>query len=132
MRKITILEKDTLNKNITYEYVGNIFNTNFDFQCIPESINLAGVSFEDRQLIIPMLQLNDAITLVRDPHNEYDKYAIKVINNANHIGWIPKEIAFYLSQEIDAGIKWKGIIKEITGNEDTLRGIVVKLFYLNE
>lgn len=130
MRKITILDKVTIDNDI--EKIGNIFNTNLDFQLIPEIVNLTGVSFEDRQLIIPKLKIGEPAHLIRDPYNEYDKYAIKVFYKDKHIGWVPRDIAFYLSQEMDAGILWSGTIKEITGNEDTLRGVIVKLFYLNK
>jgi len=113
--------------------VGNIYDTNFDFPIISETVCLAGVSFEDRQLLIPNLEIGSPITLTRDPKNKHDRYAIKVFDkNNNHIGWIPKDVAFHLSQEIDAGVIWKGKIEKITGNEETLRGVVVKLYHINK
>lgn len=113
--------------------VGNIFDTNFDFATVPETVSLAGVSFEDRQLIIPNLKVGTTIILKRDPYNKHDRYAIKVFdNNGNHIGWIPKEIAAIIGPEIDAGINWKAKLEKVTGNEDTFRGVVVKLYHTNK
>jgi len=113
--------------------VGNIFDTNFDFAPVPETVCLAGVSFEDRQLIIPNLKIGASLILERDPHNKHDRYAIKVFDkDNNHIGWIPKEIAAIIGPEIDAGINWKAKLEKITGNEETLRGVVVKLYFINK
>ena len=95
--------------------VGNIFDTNFDFAPVPETVCLAGVSFEDRQLIIPNIKVGTPMTLKRDPYNKHDRYAIKVFDkNENHIGWIPKEIAAIIGPEIDAGIVWKAKVEKIT------------------
>lgn len=112
--------------------IGNVFDTNFDFAIVPETVCLAGVSFEDRQLIIPNLKVGTIMVLKRDPHNKHDRYAIKVFDRENnHIGWIPKEIAAIIGPEIDAGINWKAKLEKITGNDETLRGVVVKLYYSN-
>lgn len=133
MKPISVDLLDMIEKSYTGPKVGNIFDTNFDFPTIPETVCLAGVSFNNRQLIIPNLEIGSPISLIRDPKNKHDKYAIKVFDkNNNHIGWISKDVAYYLSQEIDAGIIWEGKIEKITGNEETLRGVVVKLYYVNK
>jgi len=110
----------------------NIFiDTNIDFEPLPEFIKLTGVTFEGRQNIISQLKLNQSIFLKRDPFNEYDKYAIKVFTNYKgkeiQIGWIPKLTAQTLAPEIDAGIKWSGLIGKIIGGNDKNYGILIKL-----
>ena len=112
----------------------NIFiDTNMDFEPIPQLINLSGVTFEGRQDIISQLEIGQVISLVRDPFNKWDKFAIKVFTIYNNrdiqIGWIPKNIAQILAPEIDAGVKWYGIIDKIIGGNDKNWGILVKLNY---
>jgi hypothetical protein len=104
-------------------------NTNFDFEEIPYSINLSGVTWENRQLLIKNLSVGSVVNLKRDYHNEFDKNAIAVqLADKTQIGWIPKKYAEVLAQEIDAGIEWKAKIERLLGNDETLRGVLIKLF----
>jgi hypothetical protein len=114
--------------------LGNIPETeNYDFQEIPQTVRLKGVSFEGRQDIIPNLFTGTEVTLVRDPFNPIDRYAIKVMVNYNknsiQIGWIPKDLAQILSPEIDAGLIWAGTIEKIIGSEEQIKGVIVKLIH---
>ncbi|MFW6007917.1 MAG: HIRAN domain-containing protein [archaeon] len=115
---------------------GNMFNTNLDFDPIPEKINLAGVTFENRQTIISKLKKGSKVKLVRDYCNKYDKNAIKVITNYNNkniqIGWIPKQFAEILAPEIDANINWNGKISEILGGtkDKETYGILIEIYYI--
>lgn len=114
------------------EHLGNIFDTNLDFEQIASSTNLSGVTFKNRQQIINDLHIGTQVKLIRDSFNEYDKYAIGVYTKYNNeiiqIGWIPKKLAELLAPEIDAGIKWKGKIKLITGQDQPTQGIVIDIF----
>ncbi|AEO93512.1 gp253 [Bacillus phage G] len=109
--------------------LGKIDYTNLDFEEIPYTIHVAGVSWEDRQDHIPNLEIDSEVYLIRDPNNQYDKNAIsvKAIDNIQ-IGWIPKKIAEVLAPEIDAGIQWQARVEKIIGNEQQLKGVLIKLF----
>ncbi len=62
------------------------------------TINLTGVSFENRQEVIKsMMESNSprGITLHTEINNQYDKFAISVRNHAGDtIGYIPKQKSF--------------------------------------
>ncbi|EIE24710.1 hypothetical protein COCSUDRAFT_53046, partial [Coccomyxa subellipsoidea C-169] len=45
----------------------------------PEALRIAGVTFDGRQELIAKLQPDQALMLQKDPHNEYDPNAIKVM-----------------------------------------------------
>jgi hypothetical protein len=49
-------------------------------------------------------QLENEITLRREPDNKYDKYAVQVLMDGNLIGYIPKEDAREISKMMDKGI----------------------------
>lgn len=105
---------------------------NYDFDEIPRLINIAGVTWENRQLIITKLNNNSQIPvlLVRDYENKHDKNAIAVkLEDNTQIGWIPRRFASILAPEIDAGIKWNAVINEIVGSEDTIKGVQIKLYF---
>ena len=108
---------------------GKINQTNLDFEEIPYTINVAGVSWENRQELIKELKVDSEVILLRDPTNQYDKNAIAVKTKENiQIGWVPKKIAEVLAPEIDAGINWQAKVESIIGNEQQLKGVLIKLF----
>ena len=114
--------------------LGNIIDTNYDFEPIDKITKLTGVTFENRQNIIPNLLSDTDVLLVRDRKNEYDCNAIKVMTEYNkkfiQIGWIPRDLANVLAPEIDAGISWKGKIYKVIGNEEYKnKGILIELEY---
>lgn len=87
---------------------------------IPDIINVAGVTFNNRQKIIPLLVQNQEIKLKRDYQNKSDKNAIMVLakidNEIKQIGWVPKEFSFKIAQAIDNGIKYKVKVFDILGD----------------
>ncbi|MNC20280.1 HIRAN domain protein [compost metagenome] len=104
--------------------------TNCDFVQIPECLNLAGVTIGDRQSVIAKLNAQTPIFLKRDYSNQYDKNAIAVnAIGGIQLGWIPRQYAEILAPEMDAGVNWHIEIDRVVGNEETLRGLSVKLFH---
>ena len=77
-----------------------------------KNINVAGVTFSGRQGKLWNLKANSAsgvyVTLRREPDNKYDSNAIKVIAHIpakrSHfeIGYVPKDLAFWLAPHMDA------------------------------
>lgn len=70
------------------------------------------------QAILPALHKGDKLIFVREPQNEYDKNAIKVICDYQHIGYIKSELAEKIAPLMDCGRIPKGIITEITQKND--------------
>lgn len=89
-------------------------------------IKVAGVTFEGRQETIAKLRGNEPVTLVREPHNTYDKNAIAVWVTAHdgtkyHVGYLPREWARDFA-ELMSGPPIKAKIAEITGGFETESG----------
>lgn len=70
------------------------------------------------QAILPTLHKGDKLIFVREPQNEYDKNAIKVICGYQHIGYIKSELAEKIAPLMDCGRIPKGIITEIIANKN--------------
>jgi hypothetical protein len=100
---------------------------NIDLEKIPQFAKLAGVSFNGRQSSIKFLQSDMKLDLIRDYKNQYDKNAIGAYIESRLIGWIPKYLAEKLAPEIDAGISWHAVIKEITGRDKDTQGVNIEL-----
>ncbi|BDA42597.1 hypothetical protein COCOBI_03-4900 [Coccomyxa sp. Obi] len=59
----------------------------------PEALRIAGVTFEGRQELIAKLQPDQALMLQKDPSNEYDPNAIKVMTlSGSVLGFVPREL----------------------------------------
>ena len=98
---------------------------------------LRGLSFRpiDAKAYAQTLAEGDGLLLERDPGNQFDANAIKVLSpdGVHWIGFVAKEVAVELAPEMDAGKHFlcyvdsnmmKQItlfIKEITGEEEAVR-----------
>lgn len=90
---------------------------------IDTSTKIAGVTKKndggiDIQSILPTLDDGDVLTFVREPDNPYDKNAIKVICDYQHIGYVKADLAEEIAPLMDEGKTLKGCISEITGGGD--------------
>jgi HIRAN domain len=52
--------------------------------------------------LLDKMKSNDPLTLVREPDNIYDEYAIALYYNSHKIGYVPAEDNHLISQLIDA------------------------------
>ena len=81
-------------------------------------VRVAGVTFEGRQDLIKKLSLKSCVNLKPEPSNPYDPYAIKVIADDMHIGYIPKDLARKISETWDL-YSYKIKISEIFEGDDS-------------
>jgi hypothetical protein len=96
--------------------------------------HLAGVTKNKRQQSIINLRFNEELTLIREPHNPFDKNAVAVYAGDKYsfeqIGYIPSDIAQKLAKLIDSGMKYDCTIKELNSFvEGTVKyiGVVVNV-----
>lgn len=80
-------------------------------------VKLAGVSFGDAPHNIQKFGYRDIFWygLRREPHNPYDRNAISVHCIGRHMGYVPREMAKYLAQKMDAGEEYEA--KFVSRNE---------------
>lgn len=103
---------------------------NIDVETIPKFTKISGISFYDRQQIIKQINVGDILQLKRDYKNQYDKFAIGIYTNDNHIGWIPKHISQKLAWELDCGLNWVVKVMDITGRDKETQGVNIQLLYI--
>ena len=56
------------------------------------------------RLAVDELEPGDEVTLEPEPENKYDAYAVKVLSGSVHIGYLPKELAAYLTPPLENGV----------------------------
>lgn len=81
-------------------------------------VRVAGVTFEGRQELIKKLHPRSIVRLEREPANPHDPYAIKVMADGMHIGYIPKDLARVVSENWDL-YEYKTKIQEILKGDDS-------------
>lgn len=88
-----------------------------------------GTQFLDLEnKILPRLQENDPLILLREKENEHDKHAIAVLTpNGVKLGYIPREHNRVFSRMIDGGNLLFARVKESNWNGKELN-LVVKIF----
>ena len=92
-----------------------------------------GTTFREKEHPLPWdeFTIGDLLLLEREPTNEFDKNAVKVVwSRGIHIGYIPKSTAITVSELIKDGHKMYAKINELTGGVDgkEAKGINIKLF----
>lgn len=83
------------------------------------NIKVAGPSFTQPVLdkLYPLDWEHINILLLREPENEYDSNAIKVLANGEGIGYIPRMVAVPLAQQLDSGVEFDTRLIYITAGE---------------
>ena len=87
----------------------------------PFEVPVAGVTFSEGdpnsifKISTLMIEKDTPLVakLVREPENEYDEFAIKVVVGDSHVGYIPSYITKKLANEIDYGKRWTAVVDRI-------------------
>lgn len=87
----------------------------------------------NRQRILKRCRAGEELSLVRDPHNEYDENAIKVCReDGQQLGFIGRDIAWDFATGLDQGLcKIKAKIADLTGGgflSGKSRGCNIEIF----
>jgi F-box protein 18 (helicase) len=110
--------------------------TEIDHPLLPETnnfINIAGVTFENRQEVCKKLYIGDKLFLKREHNNPYDEYAVLVIYNNEVCGYVPKNISKSVSIKLDTDpSKYFGIVRDIVGGGEYNLGIKFEIIKTND
>ena len=64
----------------------------------------------DEVLQSPAVEPGAALRLERDPANEHDANAVRVLLDGAQLGWVPRELAEELAPKLDAGEPWAAVV----------------------
>ncbi len=74
-----------------------------EVRMLVQSSPLAGFRYHDAEKVWPDMQIGDALTLVREPHNTYDANAVRVEWRTHKLGYIPRSENRAVAFHIDRG-----------------------------
>ena len=80
---------------------------------------VAGVTFEDRQEVLALVDEGTPVKLIRDRRNEYDFYAVGVWVEIEGVwkqaGFIPNPMCKKVSKSMDNGVKFSSSVHRVKG-----------------
>jgi len=85
-----------------------------------------GVSFDNKQDVVKDIKDNDILDFIREPENEHDKNAIKVMFDTQHIGYVPKKVARLLQDCID---DLCGQVIHVVGDKDCNQSVGLRFIF---
>ena len=104
--------------------------------------NVAGVTHmnsdgSERQRILSRCRVGEWVTLVREPNNQHDPYAVKVLNESGlQIGYLPMDITgngrgigWCVGENMDRGVEYIARISDITGETQQHYGMNLQLSF---
>ncbi len=85
---------------------------------------VVGVTFENRQEIISSMYEGQPLKLLREPNNEYDPNAVKVITGSGlQVGYLNAKLAKHFSPLLERGEEYQALVSQITGGKDRNYGV---------
>jgi hypothetical protein len=75
-----------------------------------------------------ILSQGQTLQSLREPMNQHDKNAVKLMANGSHIGYIPKDVNSKIAQHLDSGKKIIVIVTSIDAS-DLWRGVRIKVSF---
>ena len=86
---------------------------------VPPTIEtrIVGTTFGNRQAVVALLTQWEQVYLIREPENEFDSNAVKVVRwDKQQVGYLNKELAKIVAPRIDRlGRPIKGTVTRLTG-----------------
>jgi len=89
---------------------------------------LRGVFACDYSKVKHLLKIGDKVTLVREPNNNYDKFAIAVYFNKTMLGYIAAYENIVLANMLDLEVELNVKISYLNIKDDTNKSIAIQVF----
>ena len=71
---------------------------------------------------------SDVLTLVREPHNPYDKYAVVIYKEKQKVGYIPRTNSRIIASLIDAGEKIEAKVRYFHPHKEPWERLWISLY----
>ncbi len=79
---------------------------------------VAGIQYHNAEALWPHLRPGDQLTLVREPYNHHDRYAVALHWRDQKIGYIPRRENVVIAQMLDRGKRLEANITRLSKNSD--------------
>jgi len=95
----------------------------------PKTFHVAGVKFRPDWKSFVDLDISQPVTLIGEPQNQYDRYAVKVLLGTTHIGYVPKPINVDIWAVHKAGYKAEAKLLHFTPEAESWHWFEVQVTF---
>lgn len=89
---------------------------------------LAGFQFHDGRRLWAQLDVGDALDLVREPDNPYDRHAVRVEWRGHKLGYVPRQENEAVARQLDYGNRLAARITRLTKHRDPWKRVELEIF----
>jgi uncharacterized protein YfaP (DUF2135 family) len=93
-----------------------------------QSSPLAGFQYHDGTANWKAMKVGDPLTLVREPDNQHDPYAVRVEWRGRMLGYLPRAENRSVAAEMDRGATVSGRIGQLRENRNPWRRLLIEVF----
>jgi hypothetical protein len=97
-------------------------------QLLVQSSPLAGFRYGEAAAVMPMLQLGDALELVREEDNPNDPNAVRVEWRGRKLGYVPRRENAALAWGLDRGTPMHARVSRLTEHPNPARRIEFEVY----
>lgn len=97
-------------------------------QLLVQSSPLAGFRYGEAAAVMPMLQLGDALELVREEDNPNDPNAVRVEWRSRKLGYVPRRENAALAWGLDRGTPMRARVSRLTEHPNPARRIEFEVY----
>lgn len=97
-------------------------------QLLVQSSPLAGFRYGEAAAVMPMLQLGDALELVREEDNPHDPNAVRVEWRGRKLGYVPRRQNAALAWGLDRGTPMRARVSRLTEHPNPARRIEFEVY----
>lgn len=99
-----------------------------ELRLLVQSSPLAGSQYYAVGRFWTELRVGDALTLVREPDNRYDRKAIRVEWRGQRLGYVPRRDNAAVAAAMDAGDRLSARISRLTDHPDPWQRVEIEIF----
>ena len=116
---------------LQFPIFGGIANYLYDFKpqqhYLLNKFSVAGFGFYDGPELIKLMKLGDELSMIPNPDNLYDEYAVELHWKDNLLGHIPRSDNRHIFRLLEQGMDLVCTIRQLNHDEDTWQMCKVKV-----
>ncbi|GAB4369882.1 MAG: HIRAN domain-containing protein [Calditrichia bacterium] len=92
--------------------------------------SVAGFQYYEGPQLLPQMKPGEVLELLAEPENEYDSFAVKIMYQGRHIGYVPRSDNRHISRLLRRRVPLLCRISKIKPQDDPWRRLRVKVWLL--
>jgi len=87
---------------------------------------VAGFQFHDGPELVSGMEPGESVSLVREPRNRHDQYAVRVDYRGRKIGYVPQTVSQHVASQMGDGVRARGVISAVDAAAVPWRAVQIR------